>query len=221
MTKNPFINASSGILYIILVASLMFYGMEHTKPVNSVIVPIAVLSLLLLSHLAYSTNEKLVSQSSIPQNQVAIKTSQGLPVRLIIPSINVNASIQQVGFTKSREMEVPSNTVDVGWFKLGPHPGERGSAVIDGHFDGDSGKMGVFTNLYKLKQGNKLYIKDDKGISTTFVVRESRTYDPGYADDIFSRSDGTYLNLITCDGVWDGDKKSYSKRLVVFADIIH
>ena len=49
MTKNPFINAFSGILYIILVASVMFYGTEHTKSVNSVIVPIAILSLFSLS----------------------------------------------------------------------------------------------------------------------------------------------------------------------------
>ena len=49
MTKNPFINALSSILYIILVASVMFYGTEHTKPVHSVIVPVAVLSLFSLS----------------------------------------------------------------------------------------------------------------------------------------------------------------------------
>ena len=49
MTKNPFLNALSATIYIILVASVMFYGTEHTKPVNSVIVPIAVLSLFSLS----------------------------------------------------------------------------------------------------------------------------------------------------------------------------
>ena len=49
MTKNPFINAAASILYIIFVASVMFFGMEHTKPGNSVIVPIAVLSLFSLS----------------------------------------------------------------------------------------------------------------------------------------------------------------------------
>jgi hypothetical protein len=32
-------------------------------------------------------------------------------------------------------------------------------------------------------------------------------------------NDKAHLNLITCDGVWDVTKKSYSKRLVVFADI--
>jgi LPXTG-site transpeptidase (sortase) family protein len=149
----------------------------------------------------------------------AQKESQGLPVHLEIPSINVNADIESVGLTSEGAMGVPHTSVNAGWFYLGPRPGERGSAVIAGHLDGENGEPGVFTNLYKLKKGDRLYIEDGKGKSLVFAVRESRTYDPGYADDVFSRNDGAHLNLITCDGVWDGTKKSYSKRLVVFADI--
>jgi len=142
-------------------------------------------------------------------------------VRLIIPVINVNAKIQYLGVTSNGEMEIPSNATDVGWFKLGPRPGERGSAVIAGHLDGENDKVGVFINLYKLKKGNKLYIKDDRGKTISFVVRESRIYDPGYANDVFSGSDSAHLNLITCDGVWNEAKKTYNKRLVVFADAIY
>ena len=140
-------------------------------------------------------------------------------MRLKIPSINVDTAIEYVGLTSSREMEVPKNTAEAGWFELGPRPGEKGSAVIAGHFNGRNGEAGVFADLYKLKAGDKLYIEDNKGVTTTFIIRESRTYDPGLAGDVFSRSDGAYLNLITCDGVWDGVKKSYNKRLVVFTDI--
>lgn len=138
----------------------------------------------------------------------------------MIPAINVNAEIWQLGVTQAGEMEVPNNTVDVGWFKLGARPGDRGSAVIAGHFDGENGEVGVFTNLNKLKTGDKLYIEDGYGASITFVVRESRIYNPGFAEEVFSLSDSAHLNLITCDGVWDGSKKSFSKRLVVFADIL-
>lgn len=49
MTKNPFINAVSATLYIIIISSVMFYGTEHTKQTSSVIVPIVVLSLFTLS----------------------------------------------------------------------------------------------------------------------------------------------------------------------------
>jgi len=177
---------------------------------------------LFLSLLAYLYHTQNLNQKSISKSKVvANKTSPVLPVRLKIPKINVDASIEYVGVTSKGAMEVPDNAVSVGWFKLGPRPGEKGSAVIAGHFDGKNGEAGVFIDLYKLNKGDKLYIEDDKGASITFVVRESRIYDPGYADDVFSASESARLNLITCDGVWNGVKKSYSKRLVIFTDIIH
>lgn len=171
------------------------------------------LSILFLFHLSQGVNSKLAV------NQTVNKVSLGSPTRLTIPAININTIIQHVGVTPNGEMDVPSNATDVGWFKLGSRPGEKGSAVISGHLDSQNGEAGVFTNLHKLKKGDKLYIEDDKGTFTTFVVRESREYDPGYAEEVFSLNDKAHLNLITCDGVWDGTKKSYSKRLVVFTDL--
>lgn len=173
------------------------------------------LSLLILPRLNPSLNKKSAFQSQVAS------ISPGLPVRLKIPSINVDAFVEYVGLTSKREMEVPKNAADVGWYKLGPRPGEKGSAVIDGHFNNENGGAGVFFNLYKVRKGDKIYVKDDKGVSITFIVLESRLYDPGLAGEVFSLNDGiAHLNLVTCDGVWDGVKKSYSKRLVVFADIL-
>ena len=191
------------------------------------------LSAVMLFYLANGLYERQVGNvqtRSTPQysegnNQIlGIKTqkeNQSLPMRLKIPSINVDAAIQYVGLTSKGAMEVPNNIVDVGWFDLGSRPGENGSAVIAGHFNGENGKAGVFSNLHKLKVGDKFYIEDNYGATISFVVRASRAYDPGYADDVFSRNDSAHLNLITCDGVWDEAKKTYSKRLVVFADAIY
>lgn len=149
------------------------------------------------------------------------KESQAFPVRLKIPKINVDAAIESVGITSKGEMEAPNNTVDVAWFALGPRPGEIGSAVIAGHLNNEIGEEGVFNNLHKLQSGDKMYIEYSKATSIAFVVREIREYNPGYADNVFSPNDNAHLNLITCDGVWDEANKTYSKRLVVFADITH
>ena len=184
---------------------------------RSLVISFLVFSLIPLFYLANSFYVRQVEQKQIGN---ITQQERGFPVRLRIPAINVNTTIQRVGINSRGEMEVPGNVVDVGWFKLGSIPGERGSAVIDGHFDGGDGKAGVFINLYKLKPGDKLYVEDSRGKTTVFIVRESKTFDPGLADGVFSRNDGTYLNLITCDGVWDGVKKSYNKRLVVFADVV-
>lgn len=136
------------------------------------------------------------------------------PLRLIIPAIGVDAKIQSVGVNTKGEMEVPSNIVDVGWFELGTRPGEVGSAVIAGHLNGENGEDGVFANLDKLKQGDLIYIK-----SLTFRVFKTQTYDSGYADEVFSKNDGIYLNLVTCKGLWNRLKKDYNKRLVVSTNL--
>jgi LPXTG-site transpeptidase (sortase) family protein len=180
---------------------------------------LAVFSLVLIFHFTYNNQGKSVSSRSVAQSAGASQAPPSLPLHLKIPAIKVDAAIEDVGVTPGGAMAVPGNTAQVGWFKLGPRPGEKGSAVIAGHFDGVNGEPEVFYNLYKLKKGDKLYIEESNGTSVTFIVREIRTYNSGYADEVFSSSDSAHLNLVTCDGVWDGVKKSYSKRLVVFADI--
>lgn len=147
------------------------------------------------------------------------KITPGLPMRLMIPAIKVKATIQHIGVTSKGDMDVPSNTSDVGWFQLGSRPGQQGSAVIGGHFNGKHGEAAVFAHLSELRPGDKIYVADDTGVSMMFVVRESHMYDPGYAEEVFSLNDSAHLNLITCDGIWDAATKSYSKRLVVFADL--
>jgi len=49
MSKNPFANASAAVSYIILVALVMNYGSKHAGPQDSVLLPIAFLSLFVLS----------------------------------------------------------------------------------------------------------------------------------------------------------------------------
>jgi LPXTG-site transpeptidase (sortase) family protein len=176
-----------------------------------------VVMLLYLDHVGVS-NAASFSKADV-QTLASETQTVGVPVRLEIPTIGVDAAIEYVGVDSKGIMDVPVNSNDVGWFYPGPRPGEIGSAVIDGHLDNKDGSDAVFANLNKLKQGDHLYIVDGNGIPTIFIVQGSHEYNVGYADDIFSRNDGTYLNLITCDGVWDGAKKSYNKRLVVTAEI--
>lgn len=145
---------------------------------------------------------------------------RGLPVRLKIPEIAVDDAVEQVGVTSEGEMGTPKGPTGVAWFSLGPRPGEIGSAVISGHYGWKNGIPAVFDNLYKLRAGDRLYIEDENGVITTFVVRELRRYgENADASEVFTSRDGkAHLNLVTCEGVWNKFSKSYSKRLVVFTD---
>jgi len=157
---------------------------------------------------------------------VIANNSNGSPVRLTIPKLNVDASFQYTGLTSDNIMEIPNNIIDVGWYTGSARPGEKGSAVVTGHVAQIHGgiltKPGVFANLHELRAGDKLYVQNDKGASITFVVRESRLYDPvADATDVFTPNDnGAHLNLITCEGTWNPGQLSYSQRLVVFTDMV-
>lgn len=181
----------------------------------------AALTLLMIFTFTQIQASKLINKPRPVNQTLSAETEKQFPVFLKIPSINIVASIQPVGLTPEGEMDVPKNIKDVGWYNLGPKPGEWGSSVIAGHFDGIYGEDAVFANLNKIKIGDKLYVEDNNGNSTVFEVKGTGFFDPGFAGGVFNQNDGRYLNLITCDGIWVGSKKSYSKRLVVFAGITH
>jgi sortase (surface protein transpeptidase) len=150
----------------------------------------------------------------------------GLPVRLVIPKLNINAGFQYNGLTPSGTMETPSNVSDVGWFTGSVLPGGKGVALVIGHVaqirKGVVTKLGVFSDLNSLVAGDRFYVMNDKGEATTFVVRESRDYDPtADATDVFTSTDGgAHLNFITCEGTWNQAQLEYSQRLVVFTDAV-
>ena len=166
---------------------------------------------------------RVSSASPIRNDVILLKQEQAtatFPARLKIPKIKVDAPVESVGLTTQGAMGAPKGPSGVAWFNLGPRPGEKGSAVMSGHYGWKNNIPASFDNLSKLRKGDKLYVEDTKGVITTFVVRELRTYDQNQdASDVFGSDDGkSYLNLVTCKGVWNKAQKSYSQRLVVFTE---
>jgi LPXTG-site transpeptidase (sortase) family protein len=159
------------------------------------------------------------SKNIVPEYK---QRSVGDPIQIIIPSIKVNALIEQVGQTPAGLMGVPEFANNVAWYKLGARPGEEGSAVIDGHVVGLNGEKGVFYDLQDLKPGDEIMVINNQTGVVVFVVQELRVYDPSAdASTVFSSNDGkAHLNLITCQGPWDELISGYTQRLVVFADLI-
>ena len=146
----------------------------------------------------------------------------GLPVRLQIPSINVDAAIEDAFITPDGRMDVPAGSKNVAWFALGPPPGQIGSSVIGGHYGIDNGTTKVFYNLNKLKIGDHVQVVDDFNKTLSFVVRTVKIYDRNAdATEVFlSKDNKAHLNLIACDGVWNKQNDTYPDRRVVFTDAI-
>jgi sortase (surface protein transpeptidase) len=171
-------------------------------------------------------SSSVVSTTTTPIAPVGAATvGTGLPVRLIIPKLNINAAFQYNGMTPSGTMETPSNVSDVGWFTGSVLPGKAGVSIVIGHVAQIRGgvvtKPGVFSDLGSLSAGDTFSVVNDQGVTTNFVVRKSRSYDPtADATDVFISTDGgAHLNFITCEGTWDRSQLEYTQRRVVFADV--
>jgi LPXTG-site transpeptidase (sortase) family protein len=162
----------------------------------------------------------LATQVIQPLVNALMKT--GSPVRLKIPSIKVDAVIRSVGLTPNGSMGIPKVPSETAWYMFGPKPGEQGSAVIAGHVNWYSGAKGVFERINALKPGDIITVQNDKGVITSFAVKTIRAIgEKENASSVFRSYDGkSHLNLVTCSGIWNRITKSYSKRLVVFADKI-
>ncbi|MFN8474143.1 MAG: class F sortase [Anaerolineae bacterium] len=143
----------------------------------------------------------------------------GRPASMSIPAIGIkDANVVDVGLEANGAMETPKGWWDLGWYKLGPLPGQLGNSVISGHLDSDTGPA-VFWNLGRLRKGDKIVVEMEDGTKRSFAVEklESYPYNKAPLDRIFGASDRARLNLITCAGVFDKGHANYSNRLVVYA----
>ncbi len=142
----------------------------------------------------------------------------GVPKRLKIPKVRVDAAVVPVGLTSAGAMDAPESAKAVGWFMSGPRPGQSGSSVLDGHSGMASGGA-VFDRLTDLRKGDRVYVADASDSYVTFVVTGRRFYPADETvDAVFAQGGPSRLNLITCTGTWDSVRKTHTKRLVVFTE---
>jgi LPXTG-site transpeptidase (sortase) family protein len=139
------------------------------------------------------------------------------PSRLIIPSIRLDTSVQEVGITSNGEMDVPDGrSKNVGWYRYGTIPGDTGSAVMDAHV------YAAFAKLRYVKVGDDIYVVNAKGEKLHFRVTDSRVYalDELPLQQIFNDTDGRHLNFITCARTFIPSLNTYSHRLVVYTELV-
>ena len=140
------------------------------------------------------------------------------PAKLTIPALNVVATVEALGINQDFSLEAPQGVSDVGWYSLGATPGAAGDAIISGHRGYPGGVPSVFTNLGRLKAGDEVDIQFADGHALRFSV--TRVYTTPYQkvpEGFFAGDGAPRLSLVTCSGDFDGNKLTYSDRLVVEA----
>ncbi|MCE9549197.1 class F sortase [Candidatus Nomurabacteria bacterium] len=196
-------------------------SLNSKKTFKPILLMVSLTGILFLLSLIYNFNLKIQNKAEDDLPVLLFEEEKySLPVSISIPQIGIDANIEYVGLTGEGAMDVPKGPAEVAWFKYRARPGEPGTAIMAGHSGWKDDEEAVFDNLYKLKKGDKIYVKSLNGAEVVFVVNKMLTYGPNETvPDVFSSNDGkAHLNLVTCSGIWSKIDKSHSNRLVVFTD---
>ena len=138
------------------------------------------------------------------------------PISVVIPAIGVTADVMATGLEPGTNQLAIPDLDHVGWFDLGPSPGDAGSAVLVGHVDGD-GRPGVFWRLGDLVPGDVVTVNDATGAHDFRVTGREQVAKDALSADLFSRAGPPRLVLITCGGAFDDVSGHYLDNVVVVA----
>jgi sortase (surface protein transpeptidase) len=145
-------------------------------------------------------------------------TTTPAPVRLQVPAIGVDTTLEDLGLNADGTMAAPSSFPTAGWYTGGARPGDPGPAIIAGHVDSYKGPA-VFYELDELKPGAAVIVTRADHSIVRFVVESAAQYPKAHfpTADVYGPTPTPELRLITCTGIFDRSKRSYEDNLVVTA----
>ncbi len=147
--------------------------------------------------------------------------ARSAPVALSIPAIGVSVFVSQLGLNPDQSVQVPTDFQVPGWYRLGPSPGQVGSAVILGHVDSHQGP-GVFYKLRLLVAGNNVEVTLADGVVADFMVTSVAIYpkDQFPAQQVYGSHGYSGLQLVTCGGTFDSRSGHYLSNIVVYTSLV-
>ncbi len=147
----------------------------------------------------------------------SLAVARSVPVELRIPAIGVSVSLSQLGLNPDGTVQVPVNFQQPGWYRLGPAPGQAGSAVILGHVDSYLGPA-VFFRLRFLHAGDTVSVRLADGVTAHFTVTGIAMYAKARFPDrlVYGPRGYSALQLVTCGGVFDAQTGHYLSNVVVY-----
>ena len=143
------------------------------------------------------------------------------PVQLQVPAIALDVSLSTLGLNLNGTVQVPTDIQQPGWYRLGPTPGQDGSAVILGHVDSYRGPA-VFFKLRSLVAGDLVDVTLADGVSAQFKVTSVAQYTKtSFPDQLVYGGHGqSTLQLVTCGGTFDSRTGHYLSNMVVYTSLV-
>lgn len=161
------------------------------------------------------------SLSPSPTPGAARPLARSVPVRLLIPAIEVDTPVIRLGLAPDGTVEVPPVTEHdrAGWYRYSPTPGQTGPSVILGHVTVGPYGDGVFRRLARLRRGERIEARLENGTTAEFAVDSVRTVAKADfpVNDVYGNVNRPALRLITCGGPRTGEE--YRDNVIVFATL--
>lgn len=199
---------SSGVLY----ADLHNERTAQAAPAPQVIAPARAVP-------APAAAAAVVAPSNVPLVTRPAGAARGAPpVRISIPALKINQRLVGLRVRADRQLEVPADYRDIGWWSTGPVAGDPGAAVVVGHVDSLTGPA-VFYRLSSLTKGAAIAVRRADGTTVKFAVVKVQSFSKRhFPDKLVYRTKGkSSLHLVTCGGSYD-HTTGYRDNVVVFAD---
>lgn len=144
------------------------------------------------------------------------------PTGLDIPAIDVHSTeFVDLELSDTGVMEVPQGATPIGWYALGPRPGEVGPSVLASHVNYD-GVPGGFARLHELKIGDKVTVTRADGSKVDFEVYKNEQFPKSEFphDRLYSNRPNPELVMVTCGGELNEAAHSYEDNIVVSARMV-
>ncbi|MGO9668804.1 MAG: class F sortase [Streptosporangiaceae bacterium] len=156
-----------------------------------------------------------------PTGKTGVSAARSEPVELRIPAIGVAVTLSEIGLNPDGTVQVPTDFQQPGWYRLGPSPGQLGSAVILGHVDSYLGPA-VFFRLRSLRAGNAVEVRLADGVIAHFVVSGVAMYPKAHFPDqlVYGSHGYSELQLVTCGGIFDNQTRHYLSNIVVYTHLV-
>ena len=174
--------------------------------------------LLMLPFLLVLTGCTFLSGPTVPPVESLAGATPVHPVRLRIPSIGVDTSLERLKMNRDGHLRPPRDPDRAGWFSGSAVPGDLGAAVVAGHRDSRTGRA-VFWRLTDLRRGDRIRVTRSDGVTARFTVthvrRVARARFP--TARVYGATPGHELRLITCGGHYDDRHGHYRDNVLVLA----
>jgi len=150
--------------------------------------------------------------------------SVGEPVRLVIPSLDIDAPVVPIELDRERVLRPPNDPSKVGWWKRSAQPGAKtGQSLLTGHSVrlGDGAmdtlgdvKRGATVQIFGATNGDNTEPKVASYlVQKVFVYSKDEVAD--HSEDLFGQGHHPRrLVLVTCTD-WDGHV--YQSNIIVYA----